>query len=72
LFAGMIQLDTDEGWDSMMAAVAQVIDLITLAAKISELTSVDREQLLNKFRAGLDPPFEQPSESETPVLKNSQ
>lgn len=49
LFAGMVRLDTDEGWDSMMAAVEQIIDMITLAAKMAELTSVDQQQLVEKF-----------------------
>ena len=48
-YAGMIRLDTDEGWDSMMSAVEQVIDLIGLAAQISGLTSEDRLQLTEKF-----------------------
>jgi AcrR family transcriptional regulator len=52
LYAGMIQLDTDEGWDSMMSAVEQVIGLIRLATQISELTSADQQQLAEKF---LDP-----------------
>jgi AcrR family transcriptional regulator len=48
-YAGMIRLDTDEGWDSMMAAVEQVIGLIGLAAQISGLATVDQQQLAEKF-----------------------
>jgi AcrR family transcriptional regulator len=48
-YAGMIRLDTDEGWDSMMAAVEQVISLIGLAAQISGLASADQQQLAEKF-----------------------
>ena len=56
LYAGMIRLDTDEGWDSMMAAVEQVIGLIGLASQISGLASVDQEQLLKQFRLNLREP----------------
>ena len=52
LFGGMVPLDTDEGWDSMMAAVEQVIDLITLAAQLSELTSASQQEILERFRNG--------------------
>jgi AcrR family transcriptional regulator len=48
-YAGMIRLDTDEGWDSMMVAVEQVISLIGLAAQISGLASADQQQLAEKF-----------------------
>jgi AcrR family transcriptional regulator len=48
-YAGMIQLDTDEGWDSMMAAVEQLLDLISMAAKLAELTNADQQQLIEKF-----------------------
>ncbi|MGI9308129.1 MAG: TetR/AcrR family transcriptional regulator [Gammaproteobacteria bacterium] len=53
LFAGMVQLDTDEGWASMMAAVEQLIDLIGLAAQLAELTNADQQQLMDKFRNNL-------------------
>ena len=49
LYAGMIQLDTDEGWDSMMVAVEQVISLIRLASQISGLATADQQQLAKIF-----------------------
>jgi AcrR family transcriptional regulator len=49
LYAGMIQLDTDEGWDSMMVAVEQVISLIRLASQISGLATADQQQLEKIF-----------------------
>ena len=49
LYAGIIQLDTDEGWAQIMVAVEQLIDLISMAAKISDLTSAEQEQLMKKF-----------------------
>lgn len=41
LFGGIVQLDTDEGWDSMMQAVEQTIDMLRLS---SQLTQVVQKQ----------------------------
>jgi len=49
LYAGYIHLDTDAGWATMLAAVAQSIDLISMAAKLGDLTTADQQQLANKF-----------------------
>jgi AcrR family transcriptional regulator len=49
LFANFIQLDTDEGWAQVMGAVEQLLDLISMAAKISELTAIDQRALAEKF-----------------------
>jgi AcrR family transcriptional regulator len=54
LFAGVVRLDTDAGWASMMLAVEQVIDLLALAAKMAELTKGDQQLLMDTFQAGLD------------------
>lgn len=54
LFAGVVRLDTDEGWASMMAAVEQIIDLLSLASKMAALTQGDQQQLLKSFKAGLE------------------
>jgi hypothetical protein len=67
LYAGMIRLDTDEGWDSMMAAVEQVIDLIGLASQISGLASINQEQLLKQFRLNL-----RGSDIPTPATKSDE
>jgi AcrR family transcriptional regulator len=48
-YAGMVQLDTDEGWAQMMAAVEQLIDLMSMASKLADLTSADPQQLTQKF-----------------------
>jgi AcrR family transcriptional regulator len=53
LFAGMIHLDTDEGWASMMVAVEQVIDLISMAAQMAELATADQQQLLQNFQSSI-------------------
>jgi len=50
LYAGMVQLDTDEGWDSMMAAVKQVLDLIGLSAQMAELATADQQQLARNLQ----------------------
>ena len=49
VFAGYIQLDTDEGWAEIMAAVEQTLDLIGMASRISELTTSDQQQRSKKF-----------------------
>lgn len=49
VFASVIQLDTDEGWAQVMGAVEQLLDLISIAAKISELTALDQRELAEKF-----------------------
>ncbi len=54
LFAGMVRLDTDEGWNSMMAAVKQIIDLLELAGKMAALGGENQQQLLQTLSAGLD------------------
>jgi AcrR family transcriptional regulator len=53
LFAGMVRLDTDEGWASMMVAVEQVIDLISMAAQMAELASADQQQLIKNFQTSI-------------------
>lgn len=53
LFAGVVRLDTDEGWASMMAAVEQVIEMLALAARMAELATVDQQKLLADFRSGI-------------------
>jgi len=54
VFAGMIQLDTDEGWDSMMVAVEQIIDLLGIATRLAEYASADQQQLIRQFRSSLE------------------
>jgi AcrR family transcriptional regulator len=49
VFASVIHLDTEEGWAQAMGAVEQVLDLIGMAAKLAELTTVDQRQLADKF-----------------------
>jgi AcrR family transcriptional regulator len=49
IYAGIIRLDTDEGWAQIMVAVEQLLDLIEMAAKLSKLTSADQQQLVEKF-----------------------
>ena len=53
LFAGVVRLDTEEGWNSMMAAVEQVIDLLSLASKLATLATADQQQLLQNFKTSL-------------------
>jgi hypothetical protein len=53
LFAGVVRLDTDEGWNSMMAAVEQVIDLFSLASKLATLATADQQQLVQNFKTSL-------------------
>ena len=49
LFAGIVRLDTDEGWAAMMAAVEQLLDLLSLAARMAEVTETDPQQLLKQM-----------------------
>jgi hypothetical protein len=49
VYAGYVQLDTDEGWAKVMAAVEQLLDLIIMASKISDLTTADQQELTKKF-----------------------
>jgi hypothetical protein len=49
IFAGSIRLDTDEGWAQIMAAVEQTLDLIGMAARISELTTTKQQEYAKKF-----------------------
>ena len=53
VFAGGIRLDTDAGWDAMMDAVAQVLDLLALAAKMAELGRGEQQQLMQGFKDNL-------------------
>ena len=53
LFAGVVKLDTEEGWNSMMHAVEQVIDLLSLASRMAELTRGDQEALMQQFTNNL-------------------
>lgn len=53
LFAGMVRLDTEEGWNSMMGAVEQVIDLLSLASQMAELAAADQEQIVSIVQMGL-------------------
>ena len=53
LYAGMVHLDTDEGWASMMGAVEQMIDLISMVAKLAELATTDQQQLIKNFQSSL-------------------
>jgi len=53
LFAGVVRLDTEEGWNSMMAAVEQVIDLLSLASKLATLATADQQQLVQNFKTSL-------------------
>lgn len=53
LFAGMVRLDTDEGWASMMAAVEQVITLIGMAAQMADLAAADQQQLIKNFQSNV-------------------
>jgi len=49
LFAGGIWLDTDEGWAQIMVAVEQTLDLMSMASKITQMTTADPQQLAEKF-----------------------
>jgi AcrR family transcriptional regulator len=49
VFASFIHLDTEEGWAQVMGAVEQMLDLISMAAKLSELTAIDQRDLADKF-----------------------
>ena len=49
LYAGHVHLDTDEGWASIMAAIEQLIDLISMASKLADLTSADQQHMMEKF-----------------------
>lgn len=49
IYAGVIHLDTDEGWAQIMVAVEQTLDLISTAAKLAELTKADQQQLVAEF-----------------------
>lgn len=49
VFASVIQLDTAEGWAQVMGAVEQLLDLISMAAKLGELTATDQRELAEKF-----------------------
>jgi hypothetical protein len=42
LFAGMVQLDTDAGWDAMMQAVEQTIDTLRLTSQLTQVSHPDR------------------------------
>jgi len=55
VYAGGIQLDTDQGWARIMVAVEQSIDLIAMAAKMAELTKADQQQLAEQFLQRRDP-----------------
>jgi len=48
VYAGYVQLDTDEGWAQVMTAVEQLLDLIILAAKMSDLATTDQQALAEK------------------------
>jgi len=43
VYAGGIHLDTDEGWEQVMVAVEQSLDLIGMAAKMAELSNSNRK-----------------------------
>ena len=49
LYAGNIRLDTDAGWAQIMGAVEQLLDLLAMAVKLSELTGADQQELADKF-----------------------
>jgi len=49
VYAGGVRLDTDEGWAQVMGAVEQLLDLIIMASKLSELTTADQQQIAEKF-----------------------
>ena len=49
VFASVIRLDTAEGWAQVMGAVEQLLDLISMAAKLGELTATDQRELAEKF-----------------------
>ncbi len=53
LFAGVIHLDTDEGWAGMMTAVEQLMDLMALASQLGQLTSANEQTLMENFQSGL-------------------
>lgn len=53
VFAGIIPLDTDDGWNSMMVAVEQIIDLLAIASRLTELASGEQQQLIERFQSGL-------------------
>jgi AcrR family transcriptional regulator len=56
VYAGAIQLDTDEGWAQIMVAVEQSIDLIGMAAKMADLSKADGQQLAAQFLQRSDLP----------------
>jgi AcrR family transcriptional regulator len=41
LFAGMVELDTDAGWNSMLQAVEQTIDMLRLASQMTQVVQPD-------------------------------
>lgn len=47
-YAG-IRLDSDAGWAQIMGAVEQTLDLISMATKITQLTTADQQELAAKF-----------------------
>jgi AcrR family transcriptional regulator len=49
VFASVIRLDTEEGWAQVMGAVEQLLDLMSMAAKLAELTTTDQRELAGKF-----------------------
>jgi AcrR family transcriptional regulator len=53
LFAGVVRLDTEEGWASMMSAVEQVIDMLALAARMAEVAAGDQKKMLTDFSASI-------------------
>ncbi len=42
LFAGMVQLDTDAGWNAMMRAVEQTIDMLRLTSQLTQVSQTDK------------------------------
>jgi hypothetical protein len=51
LFAGMVQLDTDAGWDSMMQAVERTIEMFRLGAQMSQVIQPSTKEFTERGRS---------------------